>query len=94
MNPNHYLTNQEFDYRLKKKSDVTVETLAERDNLPAWVRKWGMIVNVFNDAENTGFYYLAKGTEDITDNTNWKKLLPELVDDELMEALLYFDYGI
>ena len=59
---------------LKRLVDITVETIADRDALLTYKRRWGMVVAVYNDGADTGFYYLKKGksTDILGDNNNWE----------------------
>ena len=60
---------------LQRRSDITVETIAARDGIQTYRRRWGMVVAVYDDpdTENNGFYYLKKGksTDILGDNANW-----------------------
>ena len=59
---------------LKRLVDITVETIAERNALLTYRRRWGMVVAVYDDGADTGFYYLKKGksTDILGDNDNWE----------------------
>lgn len=74
--PTHYIINIDLVKRLQAKSDITLPTLADRDAIQVWRRKWYMVVGVYNDEANNGFYYLQynKVSTDISDNSNWTKI--------------------
>lgn len=52
-----------------------VETIAERNALPAYLRVWGVQCRVTNDGADSGMYYLKynHASTDLTDNDNWAK---------------------
>jgi hypothetical protein len=54
----------------------SVATITDRNFIYQVRREWGMIVSVYNDGANTGYYTLKRGwvSEDISDNGNWVKL--------------------
>lgn len=54
----------------------SVENLTQRNQIYTVRREWGMIVSIYNDGVNTGYYTLTKGlsSDDLADNGNWKKL--------------------
>ncbi|NBP56925.1 DUF2793 domain-containing protein [bacterium] len=54
----------------------SVATITDRNFIYQVRREWGMIVSVYNDGANTGYYTLKRGwvSEDIADNGNWVKL--------------------
>ena len=60
---------------LKRLVDITVKTIAKRDALLTYRRRWGMVVAVYDDGENNGFYYLKKGknSDILGDNANWER---------------------
>ena len=60
---------------LKGLVDITVATIADRDALLTYRRRWGMVVAVYDDGENNGFYYLKKGknSDILGDNANWER---------------------
>ena len=60
---------------LKGLVDITVETIAERDAMLTYRRRWGMVVAVYNDGANNGHYILEKGlsSDILADNANWTK---------------------
>ena len=49
------------------------ETIADRNSLKSFYRKWGMRYSVYNDGANTGMYELTYGREDtdLSNNNNW-----------------------
>lgn len=49
-------------------------TLASRDALEVWHRKFGMFFTVYNDSNNNGTYVLRYGktSTNLTDNGNWE----------------------
>ena len=61
---------------LQRRSDITVETIAARDGIQTYRRRWGMVVAVYDDPAkgNNGFYYLKKGKNShiLGDNNNWE----------------------
>lgn len=75
MSINHYLTNVDLNARIREKCDITVATLADRDALLTWRRKWSMIVGVYDDpdAANNTYYSLKydQNSTDLADNDNW-----------------------
>lgn len=73
--PTHYIINTDLIKRLEAKSDVTVPSLADRDAIQTWRRKWAMVVGVYNDGINNGFYSLEynKSSTSLIDNGNWEK---------------------
>ena len=71
---------------LKGLVDITVETIADRDGLLTYRRRWGMVVAVYDDGVNNGHYTLRKGesSDILGDNNNWvfwKTQLITMVDD-------------
>ena len=54
----------------------SVENITQRNQIYEVRREWGMIVSVYNDGGDTGFYTLTRGvsSNDISDNGNWQKL--------------------
>ena len=72
----HYITNTDLINRIEAQCDITVATLAERDALLSWRRKWKMIVGVYDDGINNGFYALNynKTSTNLADNGNWHQL--------------------
>lgn len=70
----HWITNIDLSDRLQQKADITVATLAERNAIGVWRRKWKMIVGVYNDGANNGFYSLEHdlNSTSLGDNDNWQ----------------------
>lgn len=54
----------------------SVENLTQRNQIYTVRREWGMLVSVYNDGANTGYYTLTKNlsSENLADNGNWEKL--------------------
>ena len=54
----------------------SVENLTQRNQIYTVRREWGMLVSVYNDGANTGYYTLTKNlsSDDLADNANWQKL--------------------
>ena len=54
----------------------SVENITQRNQIYTVRREWGMIVSVYNDSADTGFYTLTRGlsSQDLSDNGNWEKL--------------------
>ncbi len=59
---------------LKRMVDITVATVEDRDSIKTYRRRWGMVVAVFDDGDDTGLYVLEKKNNDISDNSNWRRL--------------------
>ena len=77
----HFVTGKSLFNTLNSIVDVSVPTVAERDNIQTFRRKWGMIVTVFDDTSaNNGLYILYKKTANINDNENWSLYNPALED--------------
>lgn len=72
MAKSHFITGGESKARI---DGLTVRTIVDRDAIPAWRRKWKMIVGVYDDGQNNGFYSLEFGltSELLNDNGNWSK---------------------
>ena len=70
------ITGSTLFRNLRTRVDITVETIADRDALLTYRRRWGMVVAVYDDptAENNGLYYLKKGLSNdiLGSNDNWK----------------------
>ena len=66
---------------LRTRVDITVETLAQRNALLTYQRRWGMLVVVYEDPEpaNNGIYKLHKFNEILADNNNWRPLQIESI---------------
>ena len=58
---------------LDKRVDITVQTLAARNDIQTYRRRWGMVVAVYDDGANNGLYVLEKHNDNRADNTNWRK---------------------
>lgn len=58
---------------LKGLVDITLETIADRDALLTYRRRWGMVVAVYDDGDDTGLYELRKNesSDILGDNGNW-----------------------
>ncbi len=58
---------------LKGLVDITVETIADRDALLTYRRRWGMVVAVYDDGDDTGLWELRKNesSDVLADNENW-----------------------
>ena len=72
----HNITGSTLFRNLRTRVDITVETIADRDALLTYKRRWGMVVAVYDDPAtgNNGFYYLKKGknSDILGDNNNWE----------------------
>lgn len=75
MEKTYYITGNQLWAALRDRVDVTVPTLADRDALMTYQRRWGMLVYVFADPNpnNNGPYFLKKENNILADNTNWEK---------------------
>ena len=66
---------------IRKRADITVETITDRDNIKTYKRKWRTVVGVYNDTNpaNNGLYTLIRGKSsiNISDNDNWEKLVDD-----------------
>jgi len=66
---------------IRKRADITVETITDRDNIKTYKRKWRTVVGVYNDTSpaNNGLYTLIRGKSsiNISDNGNWEKLVDD-----------------
>ncbi len=60
---------------LKRMVDISVPTVAYRDSIKTYRRRWGMVVAVFDDGDDTGLYELRRGhsSDVLSDNENWLK---------------------
>ncbi len=68
------VTPNRLRHSLKYKVDITVATVAERDAIPLYRRRWMMVVGVYDDGVNNGLYILEKGNDYKSDNDNWERL--------------------
>ncbi len=58
---------------LKRMVDISVATVEDRDGIMTYRRRWGMVVAVFDDGDDTGLYELRRGhsSDVLGDNDNW-----------------------
>lgn len=94
----HFITGKELLFHIRSRSDLSVETIAIRDAIQAWRRRWGMTVGVWDDEDedNNGIYLLKRGlvSNEVMDNDNWDKMLTvsevialsQVVDDITLEG--------
>lgn len=75
----HSTSGQTLFRNLRIRVDIIVPTIEARDAIKVYRRRWGMIVYVSDDEDDTGFYYLYKppGVTDLGDNENWRELIAE-----------------
>ena len=76
MKINHYsISGDRLSRDLRKRVALSVPSLADRDNIMTYQRRWYMVVAVYDDGENNGFYYLKKGknSDTLGDNDNWER---------------------
>ena len=63
---------------IRTRADITVETIANRDAIKTYRRKWWVTVGVYNDPTpvNNGLYVLEynKSSTSLGDNDNWEIL--------------------
>jgi hypothetical protein len=73
MSDYHWVSGQQLANYVQAKADITVETIAQRDDIQVWRRKWKMVVGVYNDGVDTAFYSLEYNlnSTDLSDNLNW-----------------------
>ena len=73
MSESHDITNLDLQDRIANNTDFAVATIAERDAIQTWRRKWGMLVVVFADSlpVNNQMYVLRPVNADLGDNSNW-----------------------
>ena len=69
----HNITGSTLFRNLRTRVDITVATIADRDALLTYRRRWGMVVAVYDDGVNNGHYTLRKGesSDILGDNNNW-----------------------
>ncbi len=73
------VTGKRLRTSLTHKVDVTVKTLANRDALQLYQRRWGMVVAVYEDGANNGLYVLEKTTSNRVDNSNWQRIRTQVI---------------
>ena len=75
----NFASKYDFLKALRERVDISVRTLDEMHALKTFIRKWSMIVGVWNDPEpnNNGLYMLkyGKASTIISDNNNWNQIL-------------------
>ncbi len=70
----HRVTPHRLRHGLAHKVDITVATIADRDAIPQYRRRWSMVVGVYDDGSNNGLYILEKNNDHRSDNSNWERL--------------------
>ena len=95
MQQGKYIGGKRHYKDIQERVDIVVQTVAERDLLMEYRRRWGMIIYVTDD---DAYYSLTKNNDDLTDNNNWKEWEPHIrihgVDSpEDHEAAEEADYG-
>jgi hypothetical protein len=70
------VTGKTLFRNLRTRADISVDTVADRDALLTYRRRWGMVVAVFDDGDDTGLYELRKNHSSniLADNENWVSL--------------------
>ena len=72
----HYISSKFLFSILEERVDISVATIAQRDQIETYRRKWGMIVSVYEDGINSGIYYLKRNkNSDVLGDDNWEKIL-------------------
>ncbi len=58
---------------LKRMGDIAVATVADRDAIMTYRRRWGMVVAVYDDGDDTGLWELRKNesSDALNDDGNW-----------------------
>lgn len=78
-----FITDSAGNKRLIGDAGVIVQTIQERNDIPAFMRQWRMIVGVYNDPNpfKNGQYELIYNLSDtdLSNNDNWRSLNKHIV---------------
>lgn len=90
-------TKKDIIKSIHNRVDISVSTLIQLYGLKTYLRRWSLIVGVYDDiVENNGNYQLIRGlsSNNLSDNNNWKKLEVEEIVNTVFEFNKDTDWSV